>query len=244
MISLWQNDGVGIWQSQKNSFGDSRPYGFNVGMHVGDDPACVLARRALLLTHLSPFGVRGLVWVNQVHGNDIYRHERPLSHLICADAIISRQREVGLCIMSADCVPIALFDGEQVACIHAGHQGLAKGVIAKTAALFSHRPVAYIGACISGGCYELPHVLGEQIVKACIKGGYNGDEAWTALTVAGTDKVLVDVGQLARSQLAHLGVTVLNDSQPCSYEDNYHSHRRSSHEGGVSGRMALVIAQF
>lgn len=248
MNPLWQNDTIAIWQSQQDSFCDTGVYGFNVGMHVGDNPNQVLARRALLLQHLAPFGVNELVWVNQIHGSDVYHH-KGYQHIADADAIISKQHGVGLCIMTADCVPIALFDAPTeaklttIGCIHAGHQGLVKGVIGNTVRRLGGGICAYVGACI-GGCYELPSSLATEIITRCITNGHNGDEAWTALTMTGADKALIDVGLLARAQLTRLGVTILNATQPCSYHQNYHSHRRASHLGQPSGRMAMVIAKI
>lgn len=247
MTPLWHNDNLAIWQTKKDSFDDQSLYGFNVAMHVGDVPSHVLKRRALLLAQLSPFGVDELIWVNQIHSSRVH-YPHHLAQLINADAIVSQNRRTGLCIMTADCVPIALFDAggsskTTIGCIHAGHQGLSQGVIANTVQYFDTPRFAYIGACIGARCYELPKALADTIVAGTITNALNDETAWSAIRPHTQDKVWLDVGMLARLQLEYLGVTILNETQPCSYHQNYHSHRHSSHTNIGAGRMAMVIAQ-
>jgi YfiH family protein len=154
----------------------------NLGLHVNDDAAQVLNNRMRLLTAInsqlataqqSP--IKSLHWVNQVHGKQIYDVDtttlgmRPLD----ADALVSQQAELGLAIMTADCVPIVLYQPAtgQIAAIHAGWQGLACGVITATAARFDNSApiMAWIGVCISQANYEVGYQVRDQLLAGCMQ---------------------------------------------------------------------------
>lgn len=105
------------------------PYdGFNLGDHVGDDPAAVQAnRRALqqVLTAITPHAHP--VFLQQVHGTEVWELGRPAPAGACADASISAAPGMACTIMVADCLPVLLTNrqGSVVAAAHAGWRGLA-----------------------------------------------------------------------------------------------------------------------
>lgn len=166
----------------------------NLGLHVNDDATGVLSNRMRLLAAInqqlsrqldtesglssclsSGQSINSLHWVNQVHGNQIHDLDntvlgmRPMN----ADAMISQQPGVGLAIMTADCVPIVLYQPVtgRIAAIHAGWQGLACGVIQTTAARFDlFAPImAWIGVCISQDNYEVGASVRDQLLNGCIE---------------------------------------------------------------------------
>lgn len=184
------NDGINEIDSKHDHI---RPqsqasYGaLNLGLHVNDEAAQVLDNRMRLLTainekiaHLSsesksPLWIKSLHWVNQVHGKQI--HDIDVTALsmkpMAADAMVSRQDGLGLAIMTADCVPIVLYQptSGQIAAIHAGWQGLACGVIQATVQRFTEfGPIqAWIGVCISQDNYEVGMHVRDQLLKGCIE---------------------------------------------------------------------------
>lgn len=229
MQTLYENNHVVIWQT---TWSGTSPYDDNYALHVQDEPATVLLRRAKLLSKLP---LDALVWLNQVHGKLCVPAQFGIEP-VQADALYTDQARIGLCIMTADCVPIALFDDHQIACVHAGWQGLSQGVIASSVAKLSQAQ-AYIGAAISQSCYELPKKLAFTILEQC-----QVDERFVVPS-SNTEKVYLDIVGIARHQLTQLGVQVLNSTTPCSYSQNYHSHRRATHQNSISGRMAMMIAK-
>ncbi|MEG3767737.1 polyphenol oxidase family protein, partial [Alteromonas sp. 14N.309.X.WAT.G.H12] len=133
--------------------GHSRgPYAsLNVGKHVGDCEKIVDANRRMLPHHDK------LIWLNQVHSDKCVTLP---THCIDADAAISRDHRFACAIMTADCVPILLANeqGNEVAAIHAGWQGLVKGIIGRTLEKLVSTPEqvhGWIGPAISQGCYEV-----------------------------------------------------------------------------------------
>lgn len=262
ITTLFENTQIYIGQTyagnKSDVFGE-----YNMALHVKDNTKKVLNNRSRLLNILSDkHAVCQIVWVNQVHGADVSTAQ--LGWLKNADSLISDKIGVALAIMTADCVPIALFDDNiddnqfdnaKIACVHAGTKGLASGVIYQTVKQMTN-PTAYIGACISQKNYQLPKSLADNIIAQSLSHAVqlsHDNTTSTNNTLAFYEKlcqtdsdqtVLFDVGGLARLQLQALGVKILNDNVPCSYDDdNFFSHRQATHQNKHTGRMAMIIAK-
>ncbi len=274
-----QNDSeqphLNMLQTGQSSYGK-----LNLGLHVQDNAEVVLQNRIDLLgtinqqleleqtalpnsTIKSP-AINSLHWVNQVHGQQI--HDIDASRLamqpLDADALVSRQNGVGLAIMTADCVPIVLYQPvtHQIAAIHAGWQGLACGVIKATAERFnSSSPImAWVGVCISQENYEVGSEVAKKLLAGCTDNQLLSSVQLHDFTQLfclksdkedrcnSDDKLRLDLPKLAIAQLQALSVTLLNESAiDCSYADSrYYSYRRQTQthlQQSATGRMALII---
>jgi YfiH family protein len=116
----------------------------NLGFHVGDDAEAVLENRRRVC---ETFGgtLDDLVLANQVHGANVAmvdardrgRGARDLESAIAAtDALVTKTSGLVLCILVADCLPVAFLDdaGSRLGVAHAGWRGIATGVLEATAA--------------------------------------------------------------------------------------------------------------
>lgn len=264
---LYQDDSVLVVQTRAgvfDKFDDTDLYGeFNLGLHVNDNPKSVLQRRAMLLDTISAYAaIEDIHWLNQIHGDtvlDVDADMPPSLHAVSADALITKSSNHALAIMTADCVPVAIFGqdvGDGIACIHAGWQGLVNGIIAKSYAKLStkntamQKPKAIIGACISQGSYQIDDALAKRIcdeVTAQSLVNMTASDLYDSIVIPSDDagKVNIDIVKLARLELEHLGIEVVNQSVPCSYlEPNLYSYRAQTHAGkSATGRMALLIAK-
>ena len=269
-----QLDDVTVFQTAAFSSDDSEAanevdnqanYGtLNLGLHVNDNAKIVLNNRMRLLTAINEqlaagqrAPINSLHWLNQVHGQQIYDVDatallmRPLD----ADAMVSQQADLGLAIMTADCVPIVLYQPAtgQIAAIHAGWQGLACGIIKATAERFDADKLitAWIGVCISQDNYEVGSQVRDKLLAGCIdnqalssKHLESFEQRYVLTSVA--DKIKLNLPKLATDQLNAAGVMVSNESKiPCSYAgSHYYSYRRQTHlEQPATGRMALIITR-
>ena len=243
----------------------------NLGLHVNDDATKVLHNRMCLLSVINEsflasesaskrfqyVPIKRLHWVSQVHGNNV--HDVDASALsmtpMAADAMVSQQQGIGLAIMTADCVPIVLYQPAtgQIAAIHAGWQGLACGVIKTTVNRFdSTMPIqAWIGVCISQANYEVNTDVRYKLFAGCKENQALSEKQLDDFVAlfsipSQDDKIKLDLPKLAAMQLETAGVTVINDLPvDCSYADSrYYSYRRQTHlQQPATGRMALVIAR-
>ena len=79
-----------------------------------------------------------------------------------SDALITKMKGVALGVVTADCVPIILYDikNEIIGCIHAGWRGASSGIIENTVKKFKklnskNKIFASIGPCIGKKSYEV-----------------------------------------------------------------------------------------
>ena len=104
-----------------------------------------------------------LVLMHQTHSNKVIEIKKiNLKKKIYADAMITKMRGVSLGVLTADCVPIILYDFKNkiVGCIHAGWKGAFKGIIKNTIhkikkKSFNSKIYASVGPCIGLKSYEV-----------------------------------------------------------------------------------------
>lgn len=213
---------------------------FNLALHVEDHPESVLQNRHDLTRDLNLPAIPK--WLNQTHSNLALLAESISSDIAPnADASFTKKSNEVCVVMTADCLPILVTNktGTEVAAIHAGWQGLAKGVIENTLSALSS-PVEslliWIGPSISQKYYE----VGEDFY-ACFAKNHDAQEMQTAFAIQSNKKWLANVPLLAVQRLTRLGVLQNNIylSNECTYAnpEKYFSFRRD----GVTGRMASLI---
>jgi len=224
--------------------GVSRPpyNSLNLGTNTLDQPHNVEGNRSLLAR---AFGITQdtLVTVKQVHGNDILVIDEPnedFSHFLGleGDAIITNQPGVMIGVCVADCVPVLLLDPvtKVVAAVHAGWQGTAAGLAAKTVAgmksMFGCRPdslQAFIGPSIGKCCYEVD----APVRQAFSQGGVpwdncaepTGEGKWRLDLTAANRELLVGAG-LSGDRIQMSGMCV------CCHYELFFSYRRDNGETG------------
>lgn len=170
---------------------------FNLGTHVDDSPTAV-AMNALMLS--SVFGGDGVTFVNQVHGATVIECSRATSDSE-ADAIIVRVGDRAAGIRVADCVPIAIIDIRQRACVvvHAGWRGLAAGVIEQAVRTLAAQPsdlLAAVGPSISHAAYQ----VGPEVVL-------QHDDFGQHATPDIADRFKLDLRGVTATQLTRFGIT-------------------------------------
>lgn len=209
---------------------------FNLGDHVGDDPAAVAANRARLAKAIG-LPTDHVVWMNQVHGDHVEVVDGPRSDPFeDTDALVTTTPRLALAVVSADCVPVLLADARAgvVAGVHAGRVGAARGVVLRTLeTMVSHGAhvadiSVLLGPAVSGANYEVP----EQMA-ADVEARLPGSRARTARGTAGLD---LRAG-IAR-QLLGAGVKAIDADPRCTVADpNLFSHRRDA----PTGRLASLV---
>jgi YfiH family protein len=219
---------------------------FNLGLHVGDYPEKVLANRQNLLS-LLPKNTQ-IQWLEQVHGSEVLLIESHNKQALIADAAITRQKNIALAIMTADCLPILLTakDGSEIAAIHGGWKPLAKNIIANTLNKMSTRNediIVWLGPCISKQAFE----VGEDVRSAFVNQSKSFIAAFSRPTSTSDSKqnnsqlkYFADLALIAKIQLTALGVKNLQHLEHCTYNDKaaYFSYRREK----LTGRMASIIS--
>lgn len=208
---------------------------FNLGDHVGDDPAAVAANRRRL-AQATGLADR-LVWMNQVHSDRVVRVDGPAdSPVDAADGLITTTRRLGLAVVTADCVPVLLADARAgvIGAVHAGRVGAQNGVVTRAVEAMCAAGArvedisVLLGPAVSGRNYEVPETMADDVEAAL-----PGSRTSTARGTAGLD---LRAG-IAR-QLTDLGVAAIDVDPRCTVADrNLFSHRR----GAPTGRLACLV---
>lgn len=208
------------------------PYAsWNLAAHVGDDPAAVSRNRKLLYKRLHLPAEP--VWLHQVHGNQVRRVDSVDSVLHEADASFTSQADVVCAVLTADCLPVLLTDGETVAAVHAGWRGILAGIIENAINLppWKQSPLVWLGPAIGSEAFE----VGGEVQKAFLD--RSGDFA-PAFQQSG-QRFYADIYLLAKIVLNRLGVDTVFGGDFCTYShpEDFFSYRRD----GICGRMATLI---
>ncbi len=104
-----------------------------------------------------------LILMYQTHSNKVLEiRKKNLKKKIYSDAIVTKINDIALGVVTADCVPILVYDykNKVVGCIHAGWKGaftdIIKNTINKIRKLNSDQKIyACIGPCIGKDSYEV-----------------------------------------------------------------------------------------
>ncbi|MGY1632095.1 peptidoglycan editing factor PgeF [Geodermatophilus sp. SYSU D01186] len=212
------------------------PYdSFNLGGHVGDDPADVAANRQRLARELG-VDADHLVWMDQVHGTGVAVVDGPVDGpLPATDALVTRTPGLVLCVLVADCVPVLLADSRAgvVAAVHAGREGVRQGVVPAALAAMTGLGAraadvtALLGPAVCGACYEVPRAMQAEVARIAPSAAVR--------TRRGTPGLDLRAGLAELLRGAGVG-QVVHDPR-CTAEDRFlFSHRRD----GVTGRQAGV----
>jgi polyphenol oxidase len=209
---------------------------FNLGDHVGDDPAAVAANRERLAKAI---GLRAdsVVWMNQVHGDRVVRVDEPIGSAVEeTDGLVTTTPRLALAVVTADCVPVLLADARAgvLAAVHAGRVGAQKGVVVRAveamydAGAHAEDISVLLGPAVSGRNYEVPAAMAAE-VEAALPGSRTS-------TSRGTPGLDLRAG-IAR-QLTDLGIPAIDADPRCTVDDrNLFSHRRDA----PTGRLASVV---
>ena len=217
------------------------PYAtLNLADHVGDHHASVDANRASLARSLPyvPDVPSAWVWLRQVHGRAVAVVDQAPLAPPEADAAVTTTIGLPLVVLTADCAPIALVTDGAVGVVHAGWQGLERGVIAaavealRAAAGDPGAPVrAVLGPCIHAANYEFGATDLERLVARF-------GPTVAARTSTGTPAFDLPAAVDVALREAGVGERALSAVCTAASPDHF-SYRRD----GATGRQAVVVVR-
>ena len=227
--------------TQKES---SYPYSFSLALHTEEESSQIVENRDRIK---KLFPNMHFIVANQTHSANITIIEKSVESgwrsledaIEHCDALITNQTDIMLTILTADCVPILLFDPVErvVAAVHAGWRGTKEEILLKTVERmresFNSNPVniiAGIAPSIGECCYEVDWSVAEHFQK--IQNAYTKK----------TNKYMLDLPHINKIQLLKSGVKIENIElsnicTSCKVE-SYFSYRK---ERGCSGRFMSMI---
>ncbi len=181
------------------------------------------------------FQLEELALPRQVHSDNVlWMHEagRPEA----TDAVITDQPGLPVCVKTADCIPVLLYDTRQriVAAVHAGWRGTVSRIVQKTVHQMHPLDPKDLHAIIGPGISLQQFEVGDEVYEAFFVAGFpmeriarrfpssNGEGAWH-----------IDLWDANRFLLQELGVDDIFVEDTCTRtsEDFYSARRETINTG-------------
>ena len=171
-----------------------------------------------------------LILMHQTHSNKVIEiNEKNLDKNINSDAMITRYKKVALGVLTADCVPILVYDKRNkiIGCIHAGWRGALSGIIKKTIIKIKRKNSRYdifasVGPCISIKSYEVDLNFYKKFLAKAKK-----NEKY--FKFKNKNKKIFNLREYVNDKLVELNVKVDHINRDTYREKkNFFSYRRSS----------------
>ena len=188
-----------------------------------------------------------LVLLNQVHSNKYFfiKDNNSKKNKLIGDALITNKRKIILGVLTADCVPILIFDKKikMISAIHAGWRGAYKGIINAVIKYFvkngseSKNLIAAIGPCISQKHYEVQKDFKSKFFKQSRSNKIFFKNIG--------NKTYFSLNKYVNYQLKSLGVKKIDiiDQDTYNPKNNFFSARRSIHkkENDYGRNISLIM---
>lgn len=200
----------------------------NTSAGVGDDGSAVAENLGRIRHALAE---NDSAWVRQVHGTEVVRVSES-GFAGEADALATDVSGLPLVVGVADCMPLILVGGGEVAIAHSGWRGTYEEIARSAVAAMSATTrvsnlAAYIGPCIRECCYEVSGELAEKFRDRFGPGVIRGDRNLSLPTVV-------------EQSLRGAGVENVYDLGLCTgcRGDLFYSHRVQK---PATGRMLAAV---
>ncbi len=225
----------------------SEPYSFSLALHTGEDVKTIIDNRKKLSSLLDTDNSLHFIVANQTHSAHIESISKTETKgwqgvedaVRDCDALITNQKGVVLTILTADCVPVLLYDKEKevVAAIHAGWKGTEAKIVAKTVQkminVYHSNPkdiIAGVAPAIGRCCYEVSEDVAKHFFNAPRSFDVRGEKYML-------DLPFINKKQLLDSGLLEAHIEMSDVCTACEVE-RFFSYRK---EQGCSGRFMSMI---
>jgi hypothetical protein len=225
----------------------------NCGLGSGDERASAEANRSAVTTALG-FQSDALAGLYQIHSARCLVIDSPDSPCLTArheaDGLVTNQRGIALCVLSADCAPVLMACPQTgiVGACHAGWRGAVSGIIQNTVdtmcslgALRSDIQLV-VGPAIQQQSYQVSAALTEPLLSA-----HPAAECFLQPDSTHRDKYLFNLPGFALSCAAFAGVenAYIMAKDTYAEPDYFFSYRRATHlQETDSGRLISIIGRL
>ena len=203
----------------------------NCGLGSNDQRTRVSANLKIVKKKISKKS-KNIFLLHQVHSNNfvfIDHNFKFNNKKIKADALITNQKRLPIAVLTADCVPILLYDEKKdiIAAIHAGWKGAFKGIIKKVINFMLIKGckrkfiTAAIGPCIGRSSYNVKDDFKKKFIKK--------DKKNKIFFKLKKDKIFFDLSNFVKSQLESNKITNIDTINIDTFDkkNNFFSARRS-----------------
>lgn len=213
------------WGESKDPFHEN-----NFAINVGDNALAVAANRSYLAKQIG----KTVIFPVACHSStSLWVEKEDLNNIENTDGLITKNHDLALAVLSADCATVLLFahDLNAIAALHAGWKGMKNGILPKAIIelknLGASEISAIIGPAICANCYPVSKERFLEVKRAVP----------AAAVVNSHEDYSIDVRAGLISQLSQAKVSY-ETIDKCSFESqDLYSFRRDE----ITGRNASVI---
>ncbi len=214
--------------SRKNGFSKGIYKSLNCGRGSRDNKKNIFKNLSFVAKKMGVKKDR-LILMHQTHSNKVTEIKKcNFRKKIIADALITKMRGLAISVVTADCVPIIIYDkrNEIIGCIHAGWRGAFSGIIQNTVKKMKKLNsqnifFASVGPCISKKNYEVDIKFYKKFVSKSRKNKIY-------FSYKNKSKKLLDLRKFVTDKLLKLNVKVDQvDRDTFAEKGNFFSYRRS-----------------
>lgn len=233
IFAQFPNVVFGFSKKVNNTIEDN--FNLNMSLSIGDNEENVVANREKFFNSIG-LTSKNVVIQKQTQSNTVNIIEKFEDNLE-GDALITKTKNLGLAISTADCTNIYLYDPKEniIAAVHSGWMGTEKKILEKTLKIlinqFNVSPkniYAYFGPSICQLNYEVGSDFSSKFQKKHF--------------IEKRDRLFLDLKEANKDMLTQIGVPLpqIEISKICSFENkNFHSYRRDKNK---SGRALGIIS--
>ena len=183
--------------------------------------------------------------ISQIHSNKVeIIDQKNINKKIVADGSITKNKNIALAILTADCAPVFIFDLDCsiICCLHIGWKGCLNNIVEIAVNIFakitSQELIAIVGPCLSKENFEVE----EKFKDVFVTQNLHYENFFTIKS--NQQKPHFDMRGLINYQLQSCSVNKISnvDIDTYSNEHLFFSHRRSSHLCALpTGRLINLI---
>ncbi|MBA1338119.1 MAG: hypothetical protein FD549_000343 [Pelagibacterales bacterium] len=215
--------------SKNNGFSKGIYNSLNCGLGSKDSTNNVIKNLKFVSSNMG-VALDDLILMNQTHSNKVTVVNEKNKNLknIDSDALITKLKDVAICVLTADCVPIILYDRANsiIGCVHAGWKGAISGIIKNTINKFKelnngNEIFASVGPCIGSDSYEVGGKFYQNFL--------NESKINKKFFKSTNNKFLFDIRGYINGRLHECGLTNVDNVNFDTFKEanNFFSYRRS-----------------
>ena len=203
----------------------------NCGIGSSDSKKNIKKNLSFVCKKINP-SYKKLVLLKQIHSNKFHFLNKNYKRKLVGDALITNQKKIIIGVLTADCVPILIYDKNHkiISAIHAGWKGAYKGILKKVIKFLlkngsqSKNLIAAIGPCISQKNYEVKNDFKVKFLKQSKKNQFFFKKV--------RNKTYFSLNKYVYYQLRCLGIKKIDiiDKDTYNPKNNFFSARRSIHK--------------
>ena len=218
--------------------------GLNCGLGSNDNSKLVNQNRLLVAQSMNVCP-SALKFVHQHHSSDVITADKYLIDIKKGDALVTSNKDIVLCILTADCQPVLFIDKENgvIGAAHAGWKGALNGILENTIISMvnigaePNKISAAVGPTINQRNYE----VGSEFYELFHQKSKSNKEFFCK---GSQDKYYFNLSKFNVSRLIIAGIKKVDTIDFCTYanSDLYFSYRRSVHKSETDyGRLISTI---